>query len=258
MRNTLTIDGQRVPYWDSDPARTTEPPILFLHGWALSPWAYQDMLTLMSHKHRVVAPFLPSLTWNRSRARIGSHRDWAELIAKFCNEMDLSQVHAVGQSTGGGVAGCLAAAHPNLVTSLTLIDASGAPSHVPHYHAITGPYEIGVQLINPWYFRPQMQMAASFLLNLLQAREQLIRAAWLPLTEDLSASYSRISAPTQVMWGGKAILFPIAASRQIHSLIQGAQLHVIAHGLHNWEINNSDVAANHVTSFIAQQADATA
>jgi pimeloyl-ACP methyl ester carboxylesterase len=253
MRNTVTINGQRVPYWDSDPARTTEPPILFLHGWALSPWAYQDMLNAMSRQHRVVAPFLPSLTWNRSQTRIKSHHDWAALIALMCQQLGLSTVHAVGQSTGGGVAGCLAAAQPNLVKSLTLIDASGAPSHVPRAMAITSPYEIGVQLINPWYVRPQMQMASSFLLNLIQARGQLIDAARLPLTEDLTATYQRITAPTNVMWGGKAMLFPVAAGRQIQELIPGATLHVVPHGLHNWEINNSDLAAQQVVGFIAKQ-----
>lgn len=252
MRNATTIDGQRVPYWDSDPARTTEPPILFLHGWALSPWAYQDMLNHMSREHRVVAPFLPSLTWNRSQQRIRSHQDWADLIAKFCVQLELPQVHAVGQSTGGGVAGCLAAAQPNLVQSLTLIDASGAANHVARYYPLTSPYEIGIQLINPWYVRPQLQMAASFLLNLVQARGQLIDAARLPLTEDLTDAFKRVSAPTQVLWGGKAILFPVAAGRQIQALIPGAMLQVVPHGLHNWEINNSDVAANHVLEFIAQ------
>jgi pimeloyl-ACP methyl ester carboxylesterase len=253
MRNTITIDGQRLPYWDSDPARTTEPPILFLHGWALSPWAYQDMLNHMSRDHRVIAPFLPSLTWNRSQTRVQSHRDWAELIAKFCGRLGLSQVHAVGQSTGGGVAGCLAAEKRNLVRSLTLIDASGAANHVARYFPITSPYEIGIQLINPWYFRPQMQMAASFLLNLAQARWQLMDAARLPLTEDLTDVYQRVSAPTHVMWGGKAILFPVAAGRQIHGLISASTLHVVPHGLHNWEINNSDLAAQQVVGFIAKQ-----
>lgn len=257
MRDTVTIDGQRVPYWDSDPGRIDEPPILFLHGWALSPWAYQDMLNVMSRHHRVIAPFLPSLTWNRSQKRIQSHCDWAALIASFCDTMGLKTVHAVGQSTGGGVAGCLAAAHPELIQTLTLIDASGAPTHAARYFAISSPYEIGVQLINPWYFRPQMQMAASFLLNLVQARRQLIDAARLPLTEDLTECYRRVTAPTQVLWGGQAILFPIAAGRHIHGLISGAQLHVIAHGMHNWEINNSKLAADQVVCFIANSATTT-
>jgi pimeloyl-ACP methyl ester carboxylesterase len=252
MRNSVTINGQRVPYWDSDPARTNQPPILFLHGWALSPWAYQDMLTLMSRHHRIVAPFLPALTWNRSQTRVRSHRDWADLVAEFCVQLELPHVHAVGQSTGGGVAGCLAAAHPHLTKTLTLIDASGAANHVPRYFGLTSPYEIGIQLINPWYVRPQLQMAASFLLNLAQARGQLIDAARLPLTEDLTDAYQRVRAPTHIMWGGKAILFPVAAGRQIQELIPGATLHVVAHGLHNWEINNSDVAANHVVGFIAK------
>jgi pimeloyl-ACP methyl ester carboxylesterase len=253
MRNVITINGQRVPYWDSDPARTAEPPILFLHGWALSPWAYQDMLNAMSRKHRVVAPFLPSLTWNRCQTRIQSHRDWAALVACFCEKMGLKSVHVVGQSTGGGVAGCLAADNPSLTASLTLIDASGAPSHVPRTHFITGPYEIGIQLINPWYVRPQLQMAASFLLNLMQARGQLIDAARLPLTEDLTDAYARVTAPTLVMWGGKAILFPVTAGRQIKGLIPGATLHIVPHGLHNWEINNSDLAARQVLEFIAKR-----
>ncbi len=254
MRNSVTINGQRLPYWDSDPGHKSSPPILFLHGWALSPWAYQNMLNAMSRHHRIIAPFLPSLSWNRSQTRIASHRDWAELIAAFCQHLGVSEVHVLGQSTGGGIAGCLAAGYPSLVKTLSLIDASGAAQHTARYFAVTSPYEIGIQLINPWYVRPQLQMAASFLLNLGQARGQLINAARLPLTEDLTDAYERVTAPTHVMWGAKAILFPIAAGRHIHGLIAGATLHEVPYGRHNWEINQSDLAARQVVGFIARHA----
>jgi pimeloyl-ACP methyl ester carboxylesterase len=134
LRGTMKsthIGRQCLPYLDIGLDRPMSPTILFLDGWGVSPRAYRGMLDILAREHRVVAPLLPALTWNRSRTPIKSHRDWADLVARFCAQMGIEAAHVVGQSTGGGVAACLAAAHPGLTRSLTLIDASGRRSMWP-------------------------------------------------------------------------------------------------------------------------------
>ena len=109
-------------------------PLLFLHGWGLSPRAYLPGLRALAGRgHRIAAPSLPG--FGRSDAR-GNHdhslHGVADHIIGALDALALpQQLPVVAHSFGAGVSLRIAALRPDLIGRLTLISPVGGASHGP-------------------------------------------------------------------------------------------------------------------------------
>jgi pimeloyl-ACP methyl ester carboxylesterase len=124
-RRTVDVDGTRVCVLEVG----TGEPLLFLHGWGLSPEVYAEGLRRVAADGvRVIAPALPGFGGSDSPARLDL-AGYAETIARLLELMGvLTPVLVVGHSFGGGVALQLATDRPERVRSLTLVNSvGGAP-----------------------------------------------------------------------------------------------------------------------------------
>lgn len=106
-------------------------PLLFLHGWGLSPRCYADgICRLTAAGVRVIAPCLPGFGGSDGPALkdIGLHA-YASRIGRLLDVLGLEHpVFVAGHSFGGGVALQLATERPERVRSLTLVNSvGGAP-----------------------------------------------------------------------------------------------------------------------------------
>ena len=107
-------------------------PLLFLHGWGLTPRAYAAGVTrLTAAGIRIIAPSMPG--FGRSDppplTKLGLG-EYARRAAALLEALDLEKpAFVVGHSFGGGVALRLASDRPDLVRSLTLVNTvGGAPA----------------------------------------------------------------------------------------------------------------------------------
>ena len=103
-------------------------PLLFLHGWGLSPRAYLPALrALADYGHRITAPSLPG--FGRSDARRTpdhSLHGVADHMIEALDALDLpGALPVVAHSFGAGVALRVAALRPDLISRLTLISPVG-------------------------------------------------------------------------------------------------------------------------------------
>jgi pimeloyl-ACP methyl ester carboxylesterase len=113
---TTSAGGARVRFLDAGEG----DPLLFLHGWGLTPRVYERAVTPLTRAGiRVVAPELHARTLD----------DYADRAAAFLEALDLEHPSFVmGHSLGGGIAIRLATRRPDLVRSLTLLNSvGGAP-----------------------------------------------------------------------------------------------------------------------------------
>lgn len=113
---TSTVHGDRMRWLDAGEG----DPLLFLHGWGLTPRVYAPAITPLCRAGiRVVAPAL--------RGR--SVDLLARQAAAFLDSLELDEpAFVMGHSLGGGVAIRLASLRPDLVRSLTLVNSvGGAP-----------------------------------------------------------------------------------------------------------------------------------
>lgn len=145
----------------------TGTPVVFLHGWGLSPRSYETALTALStHGHRIIAPSLPG--FGRSASLPLRHQNVdgvAEHIAAVLDRLALSgPVDVVAHSFGGGVAMKVAAIRPDLVKSLTLVCPVGGAGEgaVPLVKMLAG---VMIDSRHKWIARALHDLTTSFTRN---------------------------------------------------------------------------------------------
>jgi pimeloyl-ACP methyl ester carboxylesterase len=109
-------------------------PLLFLHGWGLSPRAYLPALrSLADRGHRIIAPSLPG--FGRSDARRDRDHSLNGVADHMIDALDAlalpDALPAIAHSFGAGVSLWIAARRPDLISRLTLISPVGGAAHGP-------------------------------------------------------------------------------------------------------------------------------
>jgi pimeloyl-ACP methyl ester carboxylesterase len=107
-------------------------PLLFLHGWGLSPRAYLPALrSLADRGHRIMAPSLPG--FGRSDARRTRDHSLHGVAHHMIEALDAlalpDRLPLVAHSFGAGVSLRIAARRPDLISRLTLISPVGGAAH---------------------------------------------------------------------------------------------------------------------------------
>ena len=99
------------------------PPVVLLHGWPQTWYEWRHVIPALAEHHRVIAPDLRGLG-DSSRPEGGYDKktvagDVWELVD---SELGQTRFQLVGHDWGGPTAYALAAAHPEVVTGLVIID----------------------------------------------------------------------------------------------------------------------------------------
>jgi pimeloyl-ACP methyl ester carboxylesterase len=109
-------------------------PLLFLHGWGLSPRSYLPALRCLAHRgHRIIAPSLPGFGFSDARRnRDHSLNGVAEHMIDALEALAFPDpLPVVAHSFGAGVSVRIAAVRPDLFSRLTLISPVGGAAHGP-------------------------------------------------------------------------------------------------------------------------------
>jgi len=118
---TLSQNGQDLHYVT---AGETGTPILLVHGFPESWWAFHKLIPLLARHHRVIAVDLPGFGDSGTAADVYNSTSMADALADLIIHLDLGPVHLSGQDIGGTPAFRLAATHPSLVRSFTAIETA--------------------------------------------------------------------------------------------------------------------------------------
>lgn len=224
------------------------PPVVLLHGFGASVHSWRKVAPeLAAAGFRVVALDLAGFGWSgrpvdrAAYTPAGQAAVVAEVLERIRPELGpelgsqagTPPVHLVGHSFGGGVALSLAAARPELVRSLVLVDTT-LPTHSrapragwPIYRPVAYVLLRTVGL-RRWFVRRALELAfhddALVTPELVDAyRERLLyrgpASAYRSLTgplprERLAVDLTAIAAPTLVVWGEEDALIPVDAGRR--------------------------------------------
>jgi pimeloyl-ACP methyl ester carboxylesterase len=101
-------------------------PILLVHGFPESWWAFHRLIPLLAGEHRVIAIDLPGFGDSGHEERDYSSPFAAECLRQLVEHVDLGPVHLTGQDIGGPTTFRFAAEHPELVRSFAAIE-TGLP-----------------------------------------------------------------------------------------------------------------------------------
>lgn len=219
-------------------------PLLFLHGWGLSPHNYvEGIRRLTAGGVKVIAPALPGFGGSDGPPLRGIDMPLystriARLLDVLAQERGVDKpLFVVGHSFGGGVAIQLAADRPDLVRSLTLVNSvGGAPGRRTGItNASWLRWMLGaVAELDPRHLAGSLPSLLSTLVpNLVRRPVTLALTAKLALTVDLVATARELIAsgmPVLFVWGDADRLVLPGALKAVEGNLPAE----IVHGRHGW------------------------
>jgi pimeloyl-ACP methyl ester carboxylesterase len=223
---TATVGGARVRFLDTGAG----DPLLFLHGWGLTPRVYLRAITPLARAGiRVIAPAMRGATVD----------ELADGVAAFLDTLALDEpVFVMGHSLGGGTGIRLATTRPDLVRSLTLVNSvGGAPGRrtgmtsQPWWRwALGAATEAHPRAISP---RVLADVVRDFVPTVARAPLTSLRSAGAALSADLADDVRRLvddGLPVLFVWGDRDRLIAPGAFAEVAG---GLPPEVVA-GRHGW------------------------
>ncbi|MGA2756897.1 MAG: alpha/beta hydrolase [Solirubrobacteraceae bacterium] len=107
-------------------AGTAGTPILLVHGFPESWWAFRKLIPLIAPNHRVIAVDLPGFGDSGHEPGDYTSSFAAESLRQLIEYLELGPVHLTGQDIAGVATFRLAAGHPELIRSYAAIE-TGLP-----------------------------------------------------------------------------------------------------------------------------------
>jgi pimeloyl-ACP methyl ester carboxylesterase len=247
----ITLQGMQVHLRDEGPRNDPEPLVL-IHGTSASLHTWDGWTDTLKGQRRVIRMDLPGFGLT-GPAPDGDYRmtRYADFIAALMDQLGVRRAVLAGNSLGGGIAWRTAVQHPERVSRLVLVDASGYPlqsTSVP----------LGFRLAQIEWLKPVMSrllprgMIESSVRNVyadpgkvtpelvdryyeltLRAgnRESLTQRMKLRETDAQSAGLiPTIQQPTLILWGAQDRLIPEPSGQRFHKEIAGSQ-YVVFDGL---------------------------
>jgi len=92
----IDINGVKINYLEKGAGN----PLLLLHGWGCKGETYRAIIDNLSGKFRVIAPDLPGFGDSPEPPEAWGVSDYAALITRFCEALDLHNITLFGHSLG--------------------------------------------------------------------------------------------------------------------------------------------------------------
>lgn len=248
VEKNIYFAGCNVSYLVGGPM-TAEPPILFVHGWGVSVDPYREMLSLLTQRYRVIAPYLPNLGTSTGPKSVWNYDDYTRFLIDFINTLNLEKVHLMGHSLGGGISAQVSATLPAVVQSLVLIDSTGIPSGTIPTVLPRRLVEMSAQIFHVRF--PQLQQIfQAFAYNCLFNFQNVFETLNVALEADLRPLFSQIQAPCLLLWGGHDLTTPLNIAQEFLGYIPQAELVVVEEGYHEWNLFLVEKSSSIILDFL--------
>lgn len=122
VSSSVLVDGVRVNF----NACGTGFPVLLLHGWPQTSYAWRKVLPLLSEKYQLVTPDMPGFGASSKPASGYEKKTIARYLAALMEKLGHEKYFVVGHDMGGQVAYPLAATNRQTVAGLVFME-SGLP-----------------------------------------------------------------------------------------------------------------------------------
>jgi pimeloyl-ACP methyl ester carboxylesterase len=210
--------------------------VVLLHGLSGSSRWWQRNLAALAATRRVLVPDVIGFGRSRAPGRLPDVPTLARVVADWIDAAAGGAVHLVGHSMGGHLALHIAAARPQLMRRLVLVDAVGIPRRVTPRDLLRLAYEAAPP--HRWgdpRFLPVIWGDA-----LVAGPFNVLRGLYHILRDDVRPLLPSIQAPTLVMWGARDGLVPLEHGRRLRAGIANARLLVIPRAYHNPMVDQPD------------------
>lgn len=267
-----TLGEASVRYWAGG---ADGPPVLLLHGFGASAiWQWHGQVGALAERHQLVVPDLLWFGGSRSERRDFSVDYQVATVVALLDTLKIDAVRVAGISYGGFVAYELAAAHPERVHGLVIIDSPGrtftradyaalcARFSVDHIGTVLVPSDIGgVQtLLEIAKYDPDWapDWAKRQVLEQLYSTHREERIALLDaLLESADTLHNRADtprAPALLIWGSHDPVFPVPLARRLQAdLGPQTRLEIIDEARHAPNLEHPERVTQLLLEFLAER-----
>lgn len=203
---------------------------LVLHGWG----ATKELMLPVAQRLgglRCVIPDLPGFGGTAAPPDAWGADDYARWVVDLLDRLGVDRVHVIGHSHGGRVAIALAAAHPQRVHRLVLVDSAGIRPRrgIGHHWRVRAFKLLRWSAAQGWMprrarvaaqRRAERRGSADYRAATGTVRSSMVRL----VNEDLRPSLPRIAAPTLLIWGERDAETPLADAHIMERSISDAGL----------------------------------
>jgi pimeloyl-ACP methyl ester carboxylesterase len=251
VRRHIHLDGLRLSYLEEGSKVQGSPSIVLLHGLMGCAATYLPLMKELDLGQHIIALDLPGSGLSERRKGLAADlKSTTELVADAITALGLQRPILVGHSHGGTIALRLAATHPDLVSSLTLL----SPAH-PYFQEANSLIRFYLTLPGrlfaytmPWY--PQwLQMIALRRMagpqswdtseRLHPYRENLrtpgtmshllrLLRTWHDDMSNLGRLlFKKLATPTLVLWGDCDRAVPVGTAGRLRARLKNSEFHVL-------------------------------
>jgi len=207
-----------------------------LHGWGTSLDAFAALTEDLPRSFRVTAFDFPGHGGSGMPVGTWTVDDFVALTLEVMAGLGMERPSILGHSFGGRVAIKLAAAHPEAVDRLVLVDSAGVPPSRTTGRMLKRAASRIANAVGRGLGRPGRairrrivgRIASPDYLNAGPLRDTFLAI----VKEDLRPALRLIQAPTLLVWGESDEETPLADARTMEKLIPNAQLLVLRNAGH--------------------------
>ena len=231
---TVRIGAQQVRYVRRRAAQAApgDLPIVVLHGWGAHIEAVATILSALEGASELIALDLPGFGESDPPGQTWDVDSYARFMIRFLDELGVQRAHLVGHSHGGRVSIALAAAEPDRVGRLLLVDSAGLrPKRGWRYRRRVAVAKLGRLVARiggaPGRRLQEGMRARVASRDYLEASEAMRGTFRAVIAADLSDRLPRIGAPTLLVWGDQDDDTPLWMGHRMEELIPDAGLVVL-------------------------------
>lgn len=229
-------------------------PMILIHGLGGTAENWAALLPLLSRDFLVYAPDLPGFGRTPlapEGVNIATHILY---LRRFLDALGYPRAILVGNSLGGWIAASFAAAYPERVEHLFLLNSAGLRREQIHspYAADRAAARRSIE-----HMMGRALPVPKFILD------DMVRNSQLPAykrfieeydaREELDEKLAQISVPTTIIWGEQDRLLPLTCAYDLHEGIPGSELVLLARAGHVTQVQAPTQVARIIQSAIAQQ-----
>jgi pimeloyl-ACP methyl ester carboxylesterase len=200
--------------------------VILIHGLGGSwRWWCHNIDALAERYHVYALDFTRRARWSNGRGRVRPSES-AGLLTAWMQRVGLERAHVIGHSLGGLMAIRLAAAAPERVDRLVLVDATGLPFDA-------GLWRLAWRAFGPAPERTREFRRMVITSNLRTNPLIVFQTARDMIRENVADLLARVAAPTLIVWGGRDPMVPVANAAALQAGIRDSRVIVVPGAGHN-------------------------
>lgn len=233
------VDGQRMVWLQGGNA--SGEAVVLLHGFGASKENWLPLLPFLARRYHLFIPDLPG--WGESHfhatAEYGMDQQVERVALWMKSVLPKKPAHVVGSSMGGGISGLLAARHPELLHSVTLMNAAGVAGtqHTRFErqlmqgrngliaHNMKGVLDLLATVMESRTLA--LLMAPAMYWDLVSRRhvnEHMFRHLLQIAPDESLPAFSAISVPAFILWGEQDQVLHVSCAATFNTLIPDARV----------------------------------